>query len=107
MAQATKAQVRLVGNGGPVKALATVVLDGKFAVYGIRVVSGNNGDFVAMSVRKSGDGEWRDVFYPVTDKARERPVDAVARAYVEAAAQAHAARQAAREQPHRRTGKAG
>lgn len=88
MAQITEVRVRLLEGDGKVKAVASVTFDGEFAVHGVRVVEGPNGEFVAMPATRTGGGDYRDVFHPVTAEARERLLDAVCRAYVEDAARA-------------------
>ena len=58
-------------------AFASVSIDGKFAVNGIRVVSGENGLFVAMPQTRDSKGDWRDVCFPVTAELRRQIGDAV------------------------------
>ena len=58
-------------NGGNVKALANVVINGEIAVNGVKVMEGENGLFVAMPSKKVG-GEFVDVAHPITDKAYEQ-----------------------------------
>lgn len=63
-------------NGGNVKALANVVINGEIAVNGVKVMEGENGLFVAMPSKKVG-GEFVDVAHPITDKAYEQISGAV------------------------------
>ena len=44
---------------------------------GIRVVSGENGLFVAMPQTRDSKGDWRDVCFPVTAELRRQIGDAV------------------------------
>lgn len=79
----TDVRVRLVNNDGKVRAYATIVIDGAFAVHGLRVMEGPNGYWVAMPAEKRGD-EYRDVAHPITAEARERIQEHVLSAYLEA-----------------------
>lgn len=56
---------------GAVKALASVEIDGDFLVTGIRVIAGAKGDFISMPQRKTADGEYKDIAFPLTKEARE------------------------------------
>jgi stage V sporulation protein G len=58
-------------------AFASVNIDEKFAVNGIRVVSGENGLFVAMPQTRDSRGDWRDVCFPVTKELRQQISDTV------------------------------
>jgi stage V sporulation protein G len=63
------------------KAFATIVLDGRFVVSNLRVVRGKSRLFVAMPSRRTRDGRYRDVAYPVDRELRERIEAAVLDAY--------------------------
>ena len=69
----------------PVKALASVTIDNKIAIHGVRVVETEKGRFVAMpySVSKDQDGNdiRRDVAHPISKEARKEIEDAVFAAY--------------------------
>lgn len=88
MAQITEVRVRLVEDGDKLKAFAQVVLDGEYVIDGLRVLEGPKGEFVAMPSRRTDAGEYRDTFFPITREAREKLLDAVCQAYVEAGARA-------------------
>ncbi len=55
-------------NGGNVKALANVVINGEIAVNGVKVMEGEKGLFVSMPSKKIG-GEFVDVAHPITNEA--------------------------------------
>ena len=65
-------------------AYVSVNIDDKFAVNGIRVVSGENGLFVAMPQTRDSKGEYRDVCFPVTKELRQQLTDAVLGEYAAA-----------------------
>lgn len=84
--QAAKMPVRASINwlntkdDGNVRATASLTIGGAFAVHGIKVISGQKGDFVSMPSYKSGDS-YKDIFHAVTAEAREQMNDAVMKAY--------------------------
>ena len=58
-------------NGEKLKAYATVVFDDAFIVRDMKIISGNNGLFVAMPNKKTKDGTYRDVAHPLNTEMRE------------------------------------
>ena len=62
---------------------ASVTLFGAFAVR-LVVRKGKKGTWVSMPAQKGADGEYHDIFFPVTAKAREKLTNAVIEAYEEA-----------------------
>jgi len=79
----TDVRVRLVNNDGKVRAFASIIFDGAFAVHGLRVMEGPNGYWVAMPAEKRGD-EYRDVAHPITAEARQMVQEHVLGAFLEA-----------------------
>lgn len=73
-------------EGGNAKAIATLVVNGEFAVHGVKVVEGKNGLFVSMPRERQFNGEYKDVVFPVTKEAREAINNAVLGAYEQLAA---------------------
>ena len=53
-------KIRLVNQDGKLKGVASLVIDGCFAVHDIKIVEGEGGVFVAMPSRKTPDGEYKD-----------------------------------------------
>jgi len=64
-----------------VKAIASMSIGGAFAVHGLKVIEGQNGDFVSMPSTKSPDGKYNDTFHPISAEARTQMIDAVLQAY--------------------------
>lgn len=64
-----------------VKAYASACLDDKFIIDGIKVIEGKNGKFAAMPSRRSRDGGFFDVCFPITREFRQEINDAVITAY--------------------------
>lgn len=73
---------RIIG-GDRVKAYANVTLGGEYAVHGVKVMEREDGTlWVSMPRQRSAsDGQWRDVFHPITSVARDRLHKAVLKAY--------------------------
>lgn len=65
---------------GNVRATASLTIGGAFAVHGIKIISGQKGDFVSMPSYKSGDS-YKDIFHAVTADARQQMNDVVLKAY--------------------------
>lgn len=64
-----------------VKAIVSIVLDGEFAVHGLKIIDGVQRLFVAMPNRKSSDGRVRDIVHPIIPETREKIESAVLKAY--------------------------
>ena len=63
-----------------IRASASLTIGDAFAVHGIHVKKGQNGEFVSMPSYKKGD-EYKNVFHAVTKEARDAMNDAVMKAY--------------------------
>jgi len=63
-----------------IKAFADVTI-GDFMIKGLRVLQGKKGLFLAMPQEKAKDGNWYNVFYPLTKEARQNLSDTVLAAY--------------------------
>lgn len=78
-----------------VKAIASVSLDGMFAVHGIRVIESEKGRFANMPSTSytdwNGETKYSDTFHPITKEAREAINRAVLQAYDQQLAQTQAA----------------
>ena len=64
-------KIRLVNQDGKLKGVASLVIDGCFAVHDIKIVEGEGGVFVAMPSRKTPDGEYKDIVHPINSQTRE------------------------------------
>lgn len=75
-------RIRIVNQQeGKLKAVASLVIDGCFAVHDIKIVEGEGGVFVAMPSRKTPDGEYKDIVHPINTKTRELFKERVIEAY--------------------------
>lgn len=66
---------------GALKAIASVNINGAFAVRGIRLIEGSKGLFVAMPSQKNQKGEYQDICFPITAEARNDLKNAVIEAF--------------------------
>lgn len=66
---------------GRLKAVATVCLDGKFLVTGVRVADCQKGLAVFMPSREIRSGEYRDICFPITSELYKQIKDSVLEAY--------------------------
>ncbi|AGA68794.1 uncharacterized protein, involved in the regulation of septum location [Desulfitobacterium dichloroeliminans LMG P-21439] len=72
---------------GNVRAYASVNLNDCFAIRNIKVVDSSKGLFIAMPSYKAGNGEYKDICFPVTKEFREQLNNAVIDAYKQALTQ--------------------
>jgi Uncharacterized protein, involved in the regulation of septum location len=63
------------------RAFASANIGGEYAIHGIKVMNGVNGNFVTMPQQKGSDGKYHDVFHPVTKESREEIMNSVMNAY--------------------------
>ena len=63
------------------KALASVNIDNKFAVHGIRIVDSSKGLFISMPstsyTDRNGQTQYSDIFHPITAQAREELIQGI------------------------------
>lgn len=82
MLNITDIRIRLVRrDDGKLKAVASVIIDDCFAVHDIKIISGADGDFIAMPSRKTPDGEFKDIVHPINTETREMLRDKILDAY--------------------------
>ena len=73
-------KIYLSKKEGPALAIASVNLNGCFAVRGIQIREGKNGPFVSMPSRQV-KGEYRDVCFPCTKEFKQAFDQTVLEAY--------------------------
>jgi len=84
----TDVRVRLAkSSNGKLKAVASITIDGCFAVHDIKIIEGDNGPFIAMPSRKTPEGDFKDIAHPINPDARALISDLVLKAYREQLAQ--------------------
>lgn len=67
----TEVRIFPIANEERLKAYATITIDNVFVIRDLRVISGNNGLFVAMPSRKLKDGTFKDIAHPLNKETRE------------------------------------
>lgn len=72
---------------GNVKAYASINLNDCFAIRNVKVVDSSKGLFIAMPNYKTGNGEYKDICFPVTKEFREQLNNTVIDAYNQALTQ--------------------
>jgi len=88
------AKIHKTFDEGKVKAIASLTIDDAFAVHGIKVLEGNNGDQIVMPSTKYKD-EYHDTFHPISKDARAKVNDTVLSAYEMHLAQNQSAKESA------------
>ena len=80
----TDVRVRLAkSTNGKLKAVASITIDGCFAVHDIKIIAGDNGPFIAMPSRKTPEGDFKDIAHPINPEARAMISDLILKAYRE------------------------
>lgn len=72
---------------GSARAYASINLNDCFAIRNVKVMESTKGLFVAMPSYKAGNGEYKDICFPVTKEFREQLNNAVIDAYKQALTQ--------------------
>ena len=76
---------KVIENGKPLKALASVTVDGSFTIHNVRVIKTENAKFVAMPYATYQDAEGkdvrRDIVHPIKSEVRKALETAVFAAY--------------------------
>lgn len=72
---------------GSIRAYASVNLNDCFAIRNVKVMDSTKGLFVAMPSYKAGNGEYKDICFPVSKEFREQLNNAVIEAYKQALTQ--------------------
>ena len=77
----TDVRVRKIAKEGKMRAVVSITIDDEFVVHDIKVIEGEKGLFIAMPSRKSSDGEYRDIAYPINTQTRDKLQKLVLEAY--------------------------
>ena len=79
--QITDVRIRKVEKEGKMKAVVSITIDDEFVVHDIKIIEGNDGNFIAMPSRKTPDGEYKDIAHPINTETRELIKTRVLEAY--------------------------
>ena len=75
---------KVIENGKPLKAVASVTMDGAFVIHNVRVIETENAKFVAMpyaTYQDEGKDVRRDIVHPIKSEVRKALETAVFAAY--------------------------
>ena len=78
----TDVRVRIVQKeDSKLKAVASITFDDCFVVHDIKVIEGQEGNFIAMPSRTGADGKYNDSVHPINTETRQTIIEAVLNAY--------------------------
>ena len=63
------------------RAVASIIIDDCLALHDIKIIEGNEGEFIAMPSRKTPSGEFKDIAHPINTETRELMRDVILKAY--------------------------
>ena len=82
MIKITDVKILIVtAENSKLKAVASIIIDECFAVHDIKIIEGDNGEFIAMPSRKTPTGEFKDIVHPINTQTRELMRDTIIQAY--------------------------
>ena len=81
MLNITDVKIRKVTVEGKLQAVASVIIDGCFAIHDIKIIDGADGEFIAMPSRKTPSGEFKDIVHPINTETREALREVIIKAY--------------------------
>lgn len=85
MLNITDTRIRIVKKeDGKLKAVASIIIDDCFAIHDIKIIEGNDGEFIAMPSRKTPDGEYKDIAHPINSQTRSFVEQTILNAYLAA-----------------------
>lgn len=81
----TDVRIKLLGKEeSKLRAVVSIVIDDAFVVHDIKIIEGNDGDFIVMPSKKAPDGSYRDIAHPLRTEIREQIKDRILKAYAAA-----------------------
>ncbi|HPY89062.1 MAG TPA: septation regulator SpoVG [Spirochaetota bacterium] len=63
------------------KAVASITINGCFAVHDIKIIEGDKGLFIAMPSRKTVEGTYKDIVHPINTPTRNEITNLILSAY--------------------------
>lgn len=77
----TEVKIFKGGKNSKTLAYANITILDIFVVKNLRIVKGNKGVFIGMPSLKRNDGQYRDIFFPIRQEARDLVTDLLIEAY--------------------------
>ena len=62
--------IRMIKNGGKLKATVSIVIDRCFAVHDMKIVEGSEKILLVMPSRQIEEGKFQDIVHPMDSKTR-------------------------------------
>ena len=85
----TDVRIRLFQNeDNKLKGAASITIDDCFVVHDIKILEGNQGNYVRMPRRKTADGQSKDIAHPINTPTREEISNLILAKYEEEKAKA-------------------
>lgn len=78
----TDVKLRKIFDEGPLRAIASVILDSQLAVHDIKVIEAGERLFLVMPGKKKPDGDFRDIVHPINSDFRGTLEDCVIGEYL-------------------------
>jgi len=67
----TEVKIHTFNGSGNTKAFVRVLIDDSLVLTGIKIINGQHGFFVSFPSSKGEDGQFRDIYYPITKETRQ------------------------------------
>lgn len=72
MAKVTDVRIRKgYEEDSKVRAVVSATLDDAYVIHGIKVLKSDEGYFIAMPSKKLKEGDYKDIFHPISTEARQ------------------------------------
>ncbi len=81
MIEITKIRIKKIKTNNRIVALATITINNSIIINDIKVLKGENGLFIAMPSRRTPNGEFRDIAYPINRETRQLIQNAIIEEY--------------------------
>ena len=79
----TEVKIIPVTDEDRLKAYVTIVIENCFVVRDLKIISGEDGLFVAMASKRRKDGSYRDIAHPLNQETRAVLEEQILKAYVD------------------------
>ena len=79
----TDVRLRKIQTDGRMKALVSITLDEAFVIHDLRVMKGTQVFSLLCQMKRTPDGEFRDIAHPINSDMRQEIQDAVMKVYDE------------------------
>lgn len=77
-------KISSIRPSGSIRGIASVNLNDCFAIRNVKIIDSSKGLFASMPSYKAGNGEYKDICFPITAAFRQQFNDAVINAYHQA-----------------------